>query len=147
MASNLLMNSEEDLITIIVYYKIKKGRHGGKQIVIIEEKEAQNALESGDTDIETLETRWKPQTWQTNNSLIKNSMTYNKIAGSEQIDWAAYNQNIFRYCLEAWNVTDSTGSAIPPTPENVGKLPSNVAQTLIRKYEDSLSLDDEEKKE
>lgn len=147
MASNLLLNSNEDLIRITIYYRVQKNKYGSRQFQILPEEKALELLKKEDSDVETLETYWSPQTWQVNNSISKQSMSYNKVHGNEEIDWSLYQQNIFKHCLKKWNVTDDDGNEIPPTPENVGMLPTMVARALLQEYNNSLSVDEEEKKE
>lgn len=150
MASQLLLGGNDDLIVIELYYQVKKNARGQRQFRILTEKEAQAMApqeEGKEKHYEILETKWRPQTWQTNNSLLKNSMTYNKVSGASELDWSAYQQNVFKYCLQSWNVKDEQGNAVPPSPENVGMLPSNIARALIQKYDEALMIDDDEKKE
>lgn len=157
MASQLLLDGEDNLITIVLHYKQKKNKYGNRQFSIIEEAKAEKIIkeeaarkeagEEFESSLESIETKWKPQTWQTNNSLLKQSMTYNKVSGSSELDWSLYQQNVFAFCLNSWDVTDGNGSPVPPTIENVGMLPSNIARALIESYDEALSVDDEEKKE
>lgn len=157
MASRLLLDGEDNLITIVLHYREKKNKHGNRQFSIVSEKEYEKIIkqeeirraagEEFENDLQTLETKWKPQTWQTNNSLLKQSMTYNKVSGTSELDWSAYQQNVFAFCLNSWDVEDEKGNPVPPTIENVGMLPSNIARALIESYDDALSVDDDEKKE
>lgn len=147
MANNLLLGGEEDLIEIVLYYKVKKNKRGYRQFLVLEEDEAKKKLEAGDEDIQTLETKWKPSTWATNQSLLKQSMTYNSVSGQTELDWNSYQQNVFKFCLQGWNVTDDDGNPIPPDLDNIGMLPAIIARTLINKYDESLQMDEEEKKE
>lgn len=160
MASQLLLDGEDNLITIVLHYKVKKNKYGNRQFSIIEEEKAEKMIaefekkkeaaaegEEVHSDLESIATKWKPQTWQTNNSLLKQSMTYNKVSGTSELDWSAYQQNVFAFCLDSWDVTDGSGNPVPPTIENVGMLPSNIARALIENYDEALSVDDDEKKE
>lgn len=149
MANQLLLDGNDDLISIDLHYQVKKSSKGQRQFRILTDEEAKklNPEEGAEKPYDTLETKWKPQTWQTNNSLIKSSTTYNTASGSSELDWSLYQQNIFKFCLESWNVTDDQGRPIPPTIENVGMLPSNVARYLIQLYNESQLIDEDEKKE
>ena len=150
MANNLLLSSETDLIVIELHYQVKQNKHGQRQFRVLTEKEAAEfpePAEGEDRPYETLVTKWRPQTWQTNNSLLKNSMTYNNVSGNSELDWSSYQQNVFKYCLAEWDVTDDQGNPVPPSIENVGLLPSVVARALIQNYDAALMIDDEEKKE
>lgn len=148
--NKLLLGGDNDLIIIDLYYQVKKNKHGQRQFRILTEKEVEDMpplKEGEEPKYEKLETRWRPQTWQTNNELLKNSMSYNKVSGGNELDWSAYQQNVFRYCLQSWNLTDNDGKPIPATLENVGMLPSNIARALIQRYDEALMIDDDEKKE
>mgnify|MGYP001160049574 CR=1 FL=1 len=147
MPSNLLIDGQEDLIEIKLFYRVKKNNAGVRQFVVLDEEKGKKAIEDGDDSVDCLVTKWSPQTWQMNNNLLKQSMTYNKISGNNEVDFSRYQDNVFRYCLKEWDVTDKDGSPIPPTPENVGQLPAAVAQALIRLYDSTITVDQEEKKE
>jgi len=157
MASQLLLDGEDNLITIVLHYREKKNKYGNRQFSIVDEKEAEKIIKEEEKRVEagekleselgSIKTKWKPQTWQTNNSLLKQSMTYNKVSGTSELDWSAYQQNVFAFCLNSWDVTDGAGNPVPPTIENIGMLPSNIARSLIESYDEALSVDDEEKKE
>lgn len=151
MTNGLLLGGDDDLISIDLHYQIKRKNNGHKYFRILTnedvEKLKSSTAEGEEPPYDTLETKWLPQTWQTNNELLKNSMTYNKVSGQSEVDWSAYQQNVFRYCLSAWNLTDEKGRPVPPTIENVGNLPSNIARALIQKYDDSMLVDEDEKKE
>tara|TARA_B100001778_G_scaffold334404_1_gene345620 strand:+ start:14240 stop:14692 length:453 start_codon:yes stop_codon:yes gene_type:complete len=150
MANQLLLGGDDDLIVIELHYQVKKNKHGQRQFRILSDEDVEKMpkpKEGEEKAYETLETKWRPQTWQTNNELLKNSMSYNKVSGGSELDWSAYQQNVFRYCLSAWNVTDGEGRPVPPSIENVGMLPSNVARALIQRYDEALMIDEDEKKE
>jgi hypothetical protein len=150
MANNLLLSSDSDLIVIELNYQVKANKHGQRQFKVLTDKEVAEfpeLKEGEDSPFETLVTKWRPQTWQTNNSLLKNSMTYNNVSGNSELDWSSYQQNVFKYCLAEWDVTDDQGNPVPPTLENVGMLPSIIARALIQRYDEALMIDDEEKKE
>ena len=150
MANQLLLGGDDDLIVIELHYQVKKNKQGQRQFRVLTDEEVEKIPEPKEGEekkYDTLETKWRPQTWQTNNELLKNSMTYNKVSGNSELDWSAYQQNVFRYCLSAWNLTDDEGNPVPPSIENVGMLPSNIARTLIQKYDDALMIDEDEKKE
>ena len=150
MSNQLLLGGDNDLIIIELYYQVKKNKHGQRQFRIYTDEEVEKIekpKEGEKPKYETLETKWRPQTWQTNNELLKNSMTYNKVSGGSELDWSSYQQNVFRYCLHAWNLTDGEGRPIAPSLDNVGMLPSNIARALIQKYDEALMIDEDEKKE
>lgn len=144
MPSSILLSGNESLINIPLYYKIKENKHGVRQFKVLTEEEGRSLLEKQEKGVEVLNTKWKPQTWQMNNYLLKNSTSYDQASGTQQIDFTKYQDNVFTNCLIDWDMFDEKGQPIPVNPKTVGQLPSAIAQALIRRYNDSLTVDEEE---
>jgi hypothetical protein len=144
MANSILLGGNESLIHIPLYYKIKLNKYGVRQFKVLDEDEAKKLLEKPESGVEILNTKWKPQTWQMNNHLLKNSTSYDQASGTHQIDFTKYQDNVFTNCLVEWDMIDEKGQPIPVNPKTVGMLPSSIAQSLIRKYDSSLNIDEEE---
>jgi len=147
MPSDLLMTGAEDLIEVDIYYKARRNESGFRSHTILSEDEGKKAMEAEDEGVDVLSTKWSAQTWQLNNSIMKESTNYNKISGNQDVDWTAYQNKMIQYCLREWNVTLPDGTPVPPTVDNVGMMPANIVASLIKKYDASMKVDEEEKKE
>lgn len=144
MPNSILIGGDEDLIHIPLYFQIKKNKHGIRQFRIYKEDEAKNLMEKEDHKIEVLNTKWKPQTWQLNTHLLKNSTTYNQATGQNDIDFTKYQDNLFSTSLIEWDMVDDKNNPIPVSPTTIGQLPVAIAIELIRLYQNSTSLDEDE---
>jgi hypothetical protein len=144
MAKSVLMDGDSDFINIPLYYKVKANKSGVRQFKILSDEEGKEILSKNPVEVEVLNTKWKPQTWQMNNFLLKNSTTYDQVTGSKEFDFAKYQENLFSNCLAAWDMTDEKNETIPINPKTIGQLPHSIAQALIRKYDASLTMDEEE---
>lgn len=145
MAKSILMDGEDNLIHVPLYYKIKK-KGSVRQFKILTDDEGRDLLAKNDPDVEVLNTKWKPQTWQMNTFLIKNSQSYDQVSGAKEFDGLKYRENIFTNCLVEWDMVDEKGQVIPINPKVIGQLPQSIAQALVRKYDDLLVIDEEEQK-
>ncbi len=146
MSDDLLVGTGEDsLIQIPLYYSVTKNKYGIKQVTIHDDEEAENLLKEG-KEIKKLSTKWKPQTWQMNNFLVKNSLSYNPATESQQFDNIKYEENVFSNCIHSWDLTDKDDKPIPPNAQTLGMLHTKVAIALIRKYVKYTTIDEEEQK-
>lgn len=144
MANSILLEGNENLIHIPLYYKIKTNRFGVRQFKVFDDEEGRKLLEKAEPDVEVLNTKWKPQTWQMNNFLLKNSTSYDQASGSQQLDFTKYQDNVFTNCLVEWDMIDAKNQPVPVGSKTIGMLPSVIAQSLMRRYESSLRIDEED---
>ena len=145
MAKSVLLDGDENLIHIPLYYKVKK-KGNIRQYKILTEEEGKSLLAASDADVEVLNTKWKPQTWQLNTFLIKNSTSYDQVSASKEFDFQKYRENVFAHCLVEWDMVDDKGQIIPVSPKVVGQLPHTIAHALVKKYDELLAIDEEEQK-
>jgi hypothetical protein len=142
----MLVSTNEEFITLILYYRVKSNKHGVRQYKILEEEEAKSFLSKGDKDVDILTTKWVVPTWKSNSNVLRSSTFYNPTDGSNKIDWTKYQENLFKACLKEWDVVDENNQAIPVSAETIGLLPPVIASALLDKYDKSLSLEEEERK-
>jgi len=147
MPSDLLMDGQEDLIEVNVYYTVRRNAAGNRLFTILSKEDGEKAIEEEKENTDVLKTRWMPQTWQLNNNIMRESTMFNKISNSNEIDWTIYQNKMVQYCLKEWNMTTKEGTAVPPTLDNVGMLPPAIAGSMLRKYDETMKVDEEEKKE
>lgn len=146
MSNSILLGGDEDLIHIPLYFQVKRNAHGVRQFKIYEEEEAKKLMESEGHEIEVLNTKWKPQTWQLNSHLLKNSTSYNQATGQNDIDFNKYQDNLFNTSLVEWDMVDGNGKNIAVSPTTIGQLPISIASELIKLYQESTSIAEEELK-
>lgn len=145
MAKSLLVK-DEDLITIILYYKTKTNKFGVRQYKIVDEEDAKSSIAKGDKDIDSLTTKWVIPTWQSNSYIMRSSTFYSPSEGVNRLDYNKYQDNVFKTCLKEWDITDENDKVIPINGESIGNLPSIIANSLLERYEKALSLEEEDAK-
>jgi hypothetical protein len=146
MAKSLLIKDEENLIHITLYYQLKKSKSGYLQFKILSEEEGKKLLEKKDETVDVLNTKWSIPTWKITNKVMRASTYYNPADGSQRLDPTKYRDNIFRTCLKEWDIQDDSGNVVPINEENIGQLPTSVAEELLRKYDNSTSSSEAEEK-
>ena len=144
MPKSMLLDGENSLIHIPIYFKEKKNKHGHHYYAILDEDEGKKKQTVENSGVDVLNTKWKPQTWQMNNHLLKHSTSYNQATGSQDIDFTKYRDNIISECMTDWDMVDDKGAPIPVNPKTVGLLPANIVNELIRRYDGIMQLDEEE---
>ncbi len=145
MARSILLDGDEHLIHIPLYYKIKK-KGNIRQFRILTEDEGKELLAKGDAEVEVLNTKWKPQTWQLNTFVVKNSTSYDQASGDRTFDGIKYRENIFANCLVEWDMVDDKNQVIAINPKTIGQLPHVIAKALVGKYDEVMTIDEEEQK-
>lgn len=145
MAKTLLIQNEE-LITLVLFFKTKVNKFGVRQYKIIDEEEAKGLLAKNDPSVDTLTTKWVIPTWQTNTSILRQSTFYNPADGANKIDWSKYQDNLFKTCMREWDILDEQGNVMPVTSETIGNLPSIIATELLQMYEKSITMEEDERK-
>ena len=144
MSKSMLLDGEEALIHIPIYFKEKKNKHGHRSFVILNEADGKKSLVEENSGVDVLNTKWKPQTWQMNNHLFKNSTSYNQATGSQDIDFTKYRNNIINECMIEWDMVDGKGAIIPVNAQSIGLLPANIVNELIKQYDSMMQVDEEE---
>ena len=144
MAKSILLDGQESLIDIPLYYKVRTNKYGVHNFQILSDEEGKKAAAQEESDIETLNTRWRPQTWQMNNHLMKHSTSYNQASGTQDIDFQKYRDNVVTECLVEWDMVDPNGQAIPVSEKTIGQMPSVIVNELIRRYDQAMTYNEEE---
>jgi hypothetical protein len=145
MAKSLLVK-EEELITIVLFYKSKANKFGVRQYKIIDEDEAKALIAKGDKDIDSLTTKWVIPTWQSNSYILRSSTFYSPSEGINRLDYNKYQDNLFKTCLKEWDIVDENDKKVTINNESIGNLPSVIATALLELYEKSLTIEDEDQK-
>lgn len=145
MAHKLGKAMKQKLVSIPIYYRFKENGDN-IQIYILEEKEGASLVAKKDASVEVLNTKWKPNRWQTDNVLIQNSLSYNPQSGQSEVDGIKYQDNIIRECLAEWDLVDENNQPIPVSGESIDNLPPDIARAMIRAYNKLNSFDSEEVK-
>jgi len=145
MAKSILVK-EEDLITIILYYRTKTNKFGVRQYKVVDEEEAKASISKGEKEIDSLTTKWVIPTWQSNSFIMRSSTFYSPSEGVNRLDFNKYQDNLFKTCLKEWDIIDENEKPVPINSETIGNLPSIIANALLERYEKSLSMEDEDQK-
>lgn len=140
------LGKNKKFVSIPVYYRYKESQYDNMQFQILTNEEGLKAIKSGDKNVEVLNTKWRPRSWQINNVLIQNSQSYNQQTGNEDFDIIKYQDNIIKQCLSSWDLVDENGQEIPITPENIDDLPLEIVKYLVSTYDRSNVISTEERK-
>jgi len=133
-------------VSIPVYYRYKDSSYGNVKFQVLSLEEGQKAVQSNEKNIEVLNTKWKPRSWQVNNLIIQNSQTYNPQTGAEELDIIKYQDNLIKQCMISWDLKDEEGNDVPITPDNIDDLPLEIVRYLVSTYDRSNIMSSEERK-
>jgi len=127
-----------NLITIKLYY-ILKDVGGDKKLIILDDEKGQKKFEEQSEDaenkVEVLESKWSNLNWREQNDIsAASSKDIDPMTGERQFNLIIYRDALIKKCLKKWNLTMG-GNAVPVTPENIDRLPSNVVYSLYKKFE------------
>jgi len=143
-----LLDISEQKIEILLYYKIKIYENGFKKVIILEEEEALALLkdEQKKDEVILLNTSWKLLSWIEDNDMIRLSSRYMEETGMSDLDVFKYRDLKIKKCLTGWDMKDDSGNDIRYKPDYINKLPATFAYALLRKYEETIGVDEEEEK-
>jgi hypothetical protein len=140
------IGKNKKFVSIPVYYRYKDSSYGNVQFQVLSLEEGQKAVQSNEKNIEVLNTKWKPRSWQVNNLIIQNSQTYNPQTGAEELDIIKYQDNLIKQCMISWDLKDEEGNDVSITPDNIDDLPLEIVRYLVSTYDRSNIMSSEERK-
>lgn len=142
-----IIQSEQDLIEIPVYYKVTKNKFGNERISILTADEAKNILDGDDekakANIEVVNTKWKHASWNIQNKIIQESMRVTPM-GESDIDWNKYRDLRVKKLLHSWDLKYEE-QAIPVSNDVLDNVPPQFFIGLFEAYEDYIGISEEEK--
>ena len=141
-----LFVSEESLINVAVYYMHVTNKRGVSLVKTMDETKAKALLQdpAKADKVKTVNGRFKPPTWSSQQKLFGQSARYNPAVGQNETDWSVFSDLQLKENLVAWDITDEDGREVPVTPERIDALPANIANDLLAGYRQSMSVDNEE---
>ncbi len=141
-----LFVSEEDLISLTVYYTISVNKKGAKFVNVLEAAKAKQALQDPQQadKIITLNAKAKQQTWAMQQKLFSESSVYNPSKGEKETDFALFSDLQLKSAIVEWDVADEEGRPYPVTPELIDNLPAAIANELLMQYRRAISTEDGE---
>lgn len=142
---SLIQYVDQELISIPVYYKLKKTKHGGRKIIILDEKTADKMLEdeTQKAEVRILNTKWSAANWGTQKKIIA-ECTVNDASKSDTFNHEKYRDMRIQSCLKWWDEKDDLGNNIPVTPEAICKLPSDIVIDMYYRFENAVRPSQEE---
>ena len=139
---------DDNFISIPLYYMIKVGKYDSKQIVVIDDDKASKMLEDEDIkgSVQILNTKWKVLSWKENNDLMKACEVISQSGETPIFDWAKFADLRLKRALKWWDLknNEEDPEPAPLNAENIDRLPSVVAQSLLDRYAQSSSVDEDE---
>lgn len=137
---------EDQTVNIIIYYRCKTNVHNIRQYKILSEEEGKDLISKNASGVDSITTVWSIPSWKPNIDLQRRSTFYSPQDGTSKMDWSKYQEYTFHSCLKKWDIQDKDGNPVPVNPENIGKLPTIIANALLDKYDKCLLIEDEERK-
>jgi uncharacterized protein (DUF2344 family) len=68
------------------------------------------------------------------------------MTGTSRINWIRYRDLKFKKCLISWDLKDEDKNPIQLNDMSINSLPEEAAYALITKYNEKVSLKDEDRK-
>ena len=93
-----------------------------------------------------LKTQWKTLSWKEQNDITQQSTYYNQEASFNDLNIWKFRDLRIKYCLVSWDLKDDNGQPIPLNSDMLDQLSGDVVLALVSKYDDAISLSDEESK-
>ncbi len=139
-----LLVTESDFIPIAVYYTVTKNRFGAKFVKVLDEKKAKALLADPTTadKVQTLNTKWRQQTWSAQQQLFANSNQYHPETGKSDTDWTMFSDQQLKSCLVDWDLADDDGRPYPVSGELIDQLHASIANEMLLQYRKAIMLDD-----
>ena len=136
-----------DLITVKLYYMIKE-RNGNKNLVILEDKKAEEMLkdEKMASKVESITTKWSKLSWKDQNDVT--SIAYkdiDPITGENKFNFIAYRDSMVKRCLKEWDIKDGN-NPIPVSAANIDRLPGSIVLSLYDGFNAVVNFSEEESK-
>ena len=142
-----IVQSDQELIEIPIYYKTTQNKYGTEKIVIIPQEEAKEILDGIDDEakkaISVVNTKWLYATWEMQNSIIQASMKPQG-HGEEEMDWNRYRDLRVKRLLHSWDLMYEN-QAIPVTSDVLNRVPPQFFIGLFESYENYVGFSEEEK--
>jgi hypothetical protein len=93
--------------------------------------------------IKELVTFWKRMDWGTQTQIINDSQKTNNI-GESSTDWSKYRLSQMKNLMVGWDLKTKDGKPIPVNEKILKRLDFSIAISLIQKYEEVISPDEDE---
>ena len=141
---------DDNFISIPLYYMMKEGKYGSKQILILDDKKASEILEdpAQKDNVQILNTKWKELSWKEQNDLLKSGEKTSAPGETPTFDWASMQMTRVKQILMWWDLkkNENDPEPLPVSDENINKMPANVMRALLDKYDNTINISDEELK-
>jgi hypothetical protein len=95
---------------------------------------------------EKSEFKLKPLGWKQHND-IQRAATINRGTGmGSELDWVLYKERKLCAVLVGWDAKDKDGKPIPVSDTNIFKLHPEIAEVLLKEFDDATVMGEEERK-
>lgn len=111
-----------------------------------ERKDIEEPKEPVINKVNIVRTLWKTLTWADQNQITEQSSFYNEQEGMQDLNVWKYRDLRLKTCLVKWDLKDDDGNEIPLNPETINSLPSDVVIYLLNRYDEIISLGEDERK-
>lgn len=131
---------DTDIVDIKIYYK-KRGR---KHIVFTENDFKNLDLKDDERNkYKSLSLKMQEMTWGLYNQLQEDAMVSDS-NGNPQFNVKIYKENRLNKLIKEWDAKDEEGKLVPVAPRQIAHLAPEVAESILRAYDDISFIDEEE---
>jgi len=150
------MLGTNQMVNMLLYYKIKELKNGFKKIIIIDkskEGDAQKIIEEEaslperEKTVYVIKTTWKILSWRDVNNVNRDSMVVNP-EGRQEIDSIIWRDLRLKRALVGWDLKDDKNYQIDISSEAIDSLPAEIVGILLNRYDEIVygGAEEDEKK-
>lgn len=132
---------DDDVVEIKIFYKKSKR----KQYIALTEKEFEILNGQEKKGYSSLSLKMKELTWGLHNALQEDAMVDNGL-GERSFNYKIWKENKLRKLIKEWDAKDKDGKAALVTEQTIAHLSPNIAEAIIKAYDDIFLLGEEEEK-
>jgi len=93
-----------------------------------------------------LKTQRKVLSWKEQTNITRESSYYNAQESFQDLDIWKFRDLRIKSCLVSWDLVDDSGKPIPVSTNVIDQLPADIVLSLVSKYDEAISLSDDESK-
>jgi hypothetical protein len=137
---------DDDFVPVSINYLLTTNKYGVKRYRILTDEETEKVKqdEKLSAKLYTLNTKWKPQTWQDQNDLFTVSSFFNPQLNRQDTDWNKFRAVRLLKSIVQWDAMDEHGRILPLNDKNKSNLHSTLANALSNRFDEIMSVEDDE---
>ncbi len=129
---------DSNLIEIKIYYRKTKTSY-----VSISQKEHKKLKDTEKAKYKEFNIKMKPLTWDLYN-LLQDEAQVENMEGDKEFSYRSYKENKLIKLIASWDAKDKEDKVVPINEKNIKSLAPNIAETILREYDEVSFLGEEE---